>query len=32
VLPLAALAAALAALPALWLTGRATPETAPEPA
>jgi MFS family permease len=32
VMPLAALAAALAALPAIWLTGRATPETAPEPA
>jgi len=32
VLPLAALAAALAALPAVWLTGRRTPSAAPEPA
>jgi len=32
VLPLAALAAALAALPAIWLTGRGTPSAAPEPA
>jgi hypothetical protein len=32
VLPLAALAAALAALPAIWLAGRATARPAPEPA
>jgi MFS family permease len=32
VLPLAALAAALAALPAVWLIGRGTPSAAPEPA